>query len=74
MGEFNENEFILHGCALRSKKLVKMVSFQFKITDLFPMNIGGIKGISYYYKIFFGMDQYVLELVEGFGNLLANLS
>ena len=38
------------------------------------MNIDGIKGIFRLLQNAFKMDQYVLELVEGLDNLLANLS
>ena len=65
-----------HGCALRSKKFVKMVNFQYKkaLSNLFPMNIEGIKGIFLLLQNVFKMDQYVLELFEGLDNILANLS
>ena len=37
---------IFCGCAFRSKKLIKMLAFNLKsLYNLFPMSIGGIKGI-----------------------------
>ena len=38
------------------------------------MNTGGIKGIFLLLQNVLRMDQYVLELVEGLDNLLANIS
>ena len=38
------------------------------------MNIGGIKGLFLLLRNVFRMDQYVLELIEGLGNFLVNIS
>ena len=63
------------GVHLEAKNLLKWLAFNLKsLSNLFPMNIGGIKGIFLLLEIVFMMNQYVLELVEGLDNLLANLS
>ena len=63
------------GVHLEAKNLLKWLAFNLKLlSNLFPMSIGGIKGIFLLLQNVFRMDQYVLELVEGLDNLLANLS
>ena len=63
------------GVHLEAKNLLKWLTFNLKLlSNLFRMSIGGIKGIFLLLQNVFRMDQYVLELVEGLDNLLANLS
>ena len=63
------------GVHLEAKNLLKWLAFNLKLlSNLFPMNIGGAKNIFLVLQNVFRMDQYVLELVGGLGNLLANLS
>ena len=59
------------GVHLEAKNLLKWLAFNLKSLS---MNIDGIKGIFRLLQNAFKMDQYVLELVEGLDNLLANLS
>ena len=55
---------------LREKYLSKLLAFNLKsLSNLFPINIGGIKGIFLLLQNVFKMDQYVLELVEELENL-----
>ena len=59
---------------LREKYLSKLLAFNLKsLSNLFSINIGGIKGIFLLLQNVFKMDQYVLELVEELENLLANI-
>ena len=54
------------GVQLEAKYLLKWLIFNLKSrSNLFPMIIGGIKGIFLLLRNVFRMDQYVLELVEG---------
>ena len=54
------------GVHLDAKYLLKWLAFNLKsLSNLFPMNIGGIKGIFLLLQNVFRMDQYVLELVKG---------
>ena len=63
------------GVHLEAKNLLKWLAFNLKLlSNLFPMNIGGAKNIFLVLQNVFRMDQYVLELVGGLDNLLANLS
>ena len=62
------------GVQLEAKNLLNWLAFNLKsLSNLFPMNIGGIKGIFLLLQNVFRMDQYVLKLVEGLDNLLAIL-
>ena len=59
---------------LGEKYLSKLLAFNLKsLSNLFSINIGGIKGIFLLLQNVFKMDQYVLELVEELENLLANI-
>ena len=61
------------GARLEAKYLLKWLAFNLKsLSNLFRMNIGGIKDIFLLQNIF-RMDQYVLELAEGLDNLFANI-
>ena len=63
------------GVHLEAKNLLKWLAFNLKLlSNVFPMNIGGIKGIFLLLQNVFRIDQYVLELLEGLDNLLANSS
>ena len=63
------------GVHLEAKTLLKCLDFNLKsFFSLFPINIGGIKGVFLLLQIVFRMDQYVLELDKGLDNLLANIS
>ena len=63
------------GVHLEAKNLLKWLAFNLKLlSNVFPMNIGGIKGIFLLLQNVFRIDQYVLELIEGLDNLLANSS
>ena len=63
------------GVHLEAKNLLKWLAFNLKsLSNLFPINIGDIKGIFLLLQNVFRMEQYVLELVEGLDSLLANLS
>ena len=63
------------GVYSETKHFFKWLAFNLKsLSNLFPINIGDIKGIFLLLQNVFRMDQYVLELVEGWDNLLANLS
>ena len=63
------------GMNLEAKYFIKSLAFNLKsLSNLFPINIGGIKGIFLLLQNIFGMDQYVLELAEELDNLLANIS
>ena len=58
------------GMHLGVKYLSKLLAFNLKsLSNLFPINIGGIKGIFLLLQNVFNMDQYVLELVEELENL-----
>ena len=62
------------GMHLGEKYLSKLLAFNLKsLSNLFSINIGGIKGIFLLLQNVFKMDQYVLELVEELENLLANI-
>ena len=62
------------GMHLGEKYLSKLLAFYLKsLSNLFSINIGGIKGIFLLLQNVFKMDQYVLELVEELENLLANI-
>ena len=53
------------GVHLEAKNLLKWLAFNLKsLSNLFPMNIGGIKGIFLLLQNVFRMHQYVLELVK----------
>ena len=63
------------GVHLEANNSLKWLAFNLKLlSNLFPMTIVGIKGIFSLLPNAFRMDQYVLELIEGLDNLLANLS
>ena len=62
------------GVYLEAKYLLKWLALNLKfLSNLFPMDIGGIKGIFLLLQNNFRMDQHVLELDEGLDNLLAKL-
>ena len=54
------------GVYSETKHFFKWLAFNLKsLSNLFPINIGDIKGIFLLLQNVFRMDQYVLELVEG---------
>ena len=63
------------GVHLEAKYLLKCIALNLKsISNLLSMYNGGIKGIVFLLQNVLRRDKYVLELVEGSVNLLANLS
>ena len=62
---------LLMGVHSEARYFLKWLAFNLKsLSNLFPMNTGGIKGISLLLQNVFGMEQYVLELVHRLNNIL----
>ena len=63
--ELGKELSLFMGVLLEAKDLLKLLAFNlYSLSNLFPMNIGGIKGIFLLLQNVFRMDQYVLELVK----------
>ena len=63
--ELGKELSLFMGVLLEAKDLLKWLAFNlYSLSNLFPMNIVGIKGIFLLLQNVFRMDQYVLELVK----------